>query len=73
MHPNEAYEIIRNNEERDKLIIRDVKQCVDDGRTPVILSKYVDHSRRLYESLINYADKYFYCPEEIQRRSIKKF
>ena len=47
MHPNEAYEIIRNNEDRDELIIRDVKQCVNDGRTPVVLSKYVDHSRRL--------------------------
>ena len=59
MHPNEAYEIIRNNEDRDELIIRDVKQCVDSGRTPIILSKYVDHSLRLYQQLINYADKVF--------------
>jgi len=59
MHPNEAYEIIRNNEDRDELIIRDVKQCVDDGRTPVVLSKYVEHSKRLYQRLINYADKVF--------------
>lgn len=59
MHPNEAYEIIRNNEDRDELIIRDVKQCVEDGRTPVVLSKYVDHSQRLYQRLINYADKVF--------------
>ena len=59
MHPNEAYEIIRNNEDRDELIIRDVKQCVNDGRTPVVLSKYVDHSQRLYQHLINYADKVF--------------
>lgn len=59
MHPNEAYEIIRNNEDRDELIIRDVKQCVEDGRTPVVLSKYVEHSQRLYERLINYADKVF--------------
>ena len=59
MHPNEAYEIIRNNEDRDELIIRDVKQCVEDGRTPVALSKYVEHSQRLYQRLINYADKVF--------------
>ena len=59
MHSNEAYEIIRNNEDRDELIIRDVKQCVDGGRTPVILSKYVEHSQRLYQRLINYADKVF--------------
>lgn len=54
MHPNEAYEIIRNNEDRDELIIRDVKQCVDDGRTLVILSKYVEHSQRLYQRLIKF-------------------
>ncbi|MDE7178689.1 MAG: DEAD/DEAH box helicase family protein [Lachnospiraceae bacterium] len=59
MHPNEAYEIIRDNEDRDELIIRDVKQCVNDGRTPVVLSKYVEHSQRLYQRLINYADKVF--------------
>lgn len=59
MHPNEAYEIIRNNEDRDEMIIRDVKQCVDDGRTPVVLSRYVEHSQRLYQHLVNYADKVF--------------
>ena len=59
MHPNEAYEIIRNNEDRDELIIRDVKQCVEDGRTLVVLSKYVEHSQRLYQRLLNYADKVF--------------
>lgn len=30
MHPNEAYEIIRNNEERDEFIIRDVKRTTLD-------------------------------------------
>ncbi len=59
MHPNEAYEIIRNNEDRDESIIRDVKQCVDAGRTPEVLSGYVNHSQRLYQRLINYADKVF--------------
>lgn len=59
MHPNEAYEIIRNNEDRDDLIIRDVKQCVENGRTPVVLSKYVEHSQRLYQRLINCADRVF--------------
>ena len=59
MHPNEAYEIIRNNEDRDESIIRDVKQCVDAGRTPEVLSRYVNHSQHLYQRLINYADKVF--------------
>lgn len=59
MHPNEAYEILRNNENRDDLVVNDVKKCIEDGRTPVILSKYVDHSIRLYERLVNYADHIF--------------
>lgn len=59
MHPNEAYEIIRNNDDRDSIIINDVKKCIDDGRTPVILSKYVDHAKKLYQQLANYADKVF--------------
>lgn len=59
MHPNEAYEIIRNNELRDEQIISDVKSCIAAGRTPVVLSKYKDHSERLYERLKEYADKVF--------------
>lgn len=59
MHPNDAYEIVRNNEDRDNLIISDVKQCIADGRTQVVLSKYVNHSERLYKQLENHADKIF--------------
>ena len=59
MHPNEAYEIIRNNEARDEQILSDVKECIAVGRTPVILSKYKDHSEKLYEQIKRYADKVF--------------
>ena len=59
MHPNEAYAIIRENEDRDELIICDVKKCIDEGRTPVILSKYIDHSKRLFDRLNGYADRTF--------------
>ena len=72
MHPNEAYEIIRNNEDRDELIIKDVKQCVEDGRTPVVLSKYVEHSQRLYQRLINYADKVFLLSGANSRKEHKE-
>ena len=34
MHPNEAYEIIRNNDMRDEQIISDVRDCITGGRTP---------------------------------------
>lgn len=59
MHPNEAYEIIRNNEDRDKLILEDVKKCFGEGRTPVVLTKYIDHAKKLYNQLKNYADYVF--------------
>ena len=59
MHPNEAYEILRHNEVRDEQILSDVKDCIAAGRTPVILSRYKDHSERLYERIKSYADKVF--------------
>ena len=59
MHPNEAYEIIHNNDVRDEQIIEDVKNCVAAGRTPVVLSRYKDHSEKFYEQLKNYADHVF--------------
>ena len=59
MHPNEAYDIIHNNDIRDEQIIEDVKNCVAAGRTPVVLSRYKDHSEKFYERLKNYADHVF--------------
>lgn len=54
---NDAYELIRNNDVRDEQIIRDVADCVQAGRTPVILTKYVDHAKKLAERLKIYADR----------------
>ncbi|MGN0672570.1 MAG: TOTE conflict system archaeo-eukaryotic primase domain-containing protein, partial [Anaerovoracaceae bacterium] len=54
---NDAYELIRNNDVRDEQIIRDVADCVQAGRTPVVLTKYVDHANKLSESLKKYADR----------------
>lgn len=54
---NDAYELIRNNDVRDDQIIRDVVSCVQAGRTPVILTRYVDHAKKLSEKLKAYADR----------------
>lgn len=54
---NDAYELIRNNDVRDEQIVRDVASCVQAGRTPVVLTKYVDHAKRLSERLKAYADR----------------
>ena len=54
---NDAYELIRNNDVRDEQIIRDVASCVKAGRTPVVLTKYVDHAKKLADRLEKYADR----------------
>ena len=54
---NDAYELIKNNDVRDEQIIRDVADCVQAGRTPVVLTKYVDHAKKLSERLKTYADR----------------
>ena len=59
MHPNEAYELLRKNDSRDDQILEDVKQCVRQGRTPVILTKYTDHAKKLHEKLNGEADHVF--------------
>lgn len=54
---NDAYELIRNNAVRDDQIIRDVCDCVAAGRTPVVLTRYVDHAKSLADRLKPYADR----------------
>ena len=54
---NDAFELIRNNCVRDEQIVRDVADCVKAGRTPVVLTKYVDHAKKLSERLKTYADR----------------
>ena len=72
MHPNEAYEIIHNNDIRDKQIIEDVKNSVSIGRTPVVLSRYKDHSEKFYESLKSYADYVFLMTGKNSKKEHRK-
>ena len=57
MHPNEAYELVRNNDVRDEQIIGDIRECLESGRTPVVLSKYTDHAEKICNRIREYADK----------------
>lgn len=72
MHPNEAYDIIRDNDIRDDLIINDIKECVSVGRTPVVLSRYKEHSQKLYERLKDYADYVFLMTGNNSKKEHKK-
>ncbi len=72
MHPNDAYEILRKDPDRDELIIQDVRECVLSGRTPVILSKYVDQTKRLYDRLQGCADYVFMLLGENSKKEHKQ-
>ena len=41
------------------MIVADIKECVSAGRTPVVLSRYKEHSQKLYERLKEFADHVF--------------
>ena len=59
LHVNDAYEIIRDSEIRNKQIIDDVIDCINKGRTPVVLSRYKEHAEILYKNISTFADKVF--------------
>lgn len=72
MHPNEAYAMIRDNHDRDEIMIGDVKVCIDHGRTPVVLSRYVDHAQKLYSKLQGYAVHIFLLSGANSKREHKE-
>lgn len=67
-----TYDIIHNNDIRDEQIIEDIKDCVSAGRTPVVLSRYKDHSEKLYERLKDYADHVFLMTGNNSKKEHKK-
>lgn len=58
-NPNEAYSILRDNDLRDQMTVQDIKDCIQKNRTPVVLSKYVNHCKKLYQQLEGVADFVF--------------
>ncbi|MFR3141051.1 MAG: helicase-related protein [Lacrimispora saccharolytica] len=64
--------MIRDNEVRDEQILADVRECIKAGRTPVVLSKYKDHSQKLYERMNEYADKVFLMTGDNSKKEHKK-
>ena len=56
---NAAYTLICSDRGRNDMIIEDTKKCVENGRTPVILTRYKEHAAYLYENLKSSADHVF--------------
>ncbi len=69
---NEAYELIRDSEMRNEQIVSDVRLCIEKGRSPVVLSKYKEHARLLYERLKEYTDKTYLLLGDNSKKEQKK-
>jgi superfamily II DNA or RNA helicase len=56
---NASYELISKSEVRNHMILEDTRNCVKNGRTPLVLTKYKEHAKYLYENLKNNAANVF--------------
>ncbi len=56
---NETYKLVRTSEIRNRQIVEDVKDCINKGRTPLVLSKFKNHAALLYEQLSGASDHIF--------------
>ena len=54
-----AYNLISGNQVRNEMIIADTKESVAAGRTPVILTRFKEQAKYLYENLSGSADYVF--------------
>ena len=56
LHVSEAYEILRKDRQRNMQIVEDVRKCIEEKRTPVVLTKVKEHANLLFEELKEAAD-----------------
>ena len=56
---NKAFNLISTNKVRNEMIVNDVKQSVSQNQTPVILTRYKEHAKILYDMLKDEADQVF--------------
>lgn len=72
MHINDVYMMIKDNEVRNEQIVADVKKCIDNGRTPVVLTRYKEHASLLSERLQAYADKFFLLSGDKSKKELQE-
>ena len=56
---NKAYSLISISKVRNEMIANDVKQSISQNQTPVILTRYKEHAKILYDMLKDEADHVF--------------
>lgn len=68
---NQFYEELIKDEARNNLIVSDVKKCVENGKTPLVLSDRIEHLENLAQKL-NALQKISFCLQEKELRSKSK-
>lgn len=48
---NKAYSLISTSTVRNEMVVSDVMQCIAQGKTPVILTRFKEHAKLLYDTL----------------------
>ena len=56
---NTAYNLISSNKIRNEMIVNDIRQAIADGRTPLILTRYKEQAKNLFDILSGAADYVF--------------
>ncbi len=72
LHINDAYELIRKSDVRNEQIVNDIKQCVETGRTPVVLTRFKDHADDLYEKTKDCAEHVFLLTGDKSKKAQKE-
>lgn len=56
---SEIYQLVVNDKIRNKRIVEDAIMCVQDGRNPIVMTKYIEHAELLYQQLQDKAEHVF--------------
>ena len=48
---NELYKLLIQDKLRNQMLVEDVAAAVDDGRTPLVLTKFKEHAKLIHEAL----------------------
>ena len=68
-HVTQAYERLRENESRNEMIAADVKRALENGRTPVILTRFTSQAAALYALLRPAAQNPFLLTGEMPKKA----
>ena len=55
----DAYQMVIQDEKRNQQIIEDVKDCINEGHSPLVLTKFREHAAVLFEALKEQAHHVF--------------